>query len=79
MRESRRNVQNIARLQILINNRRERVDVQQRRMRAELTHRQLIAHAPAAATHALNNKDIILVDVRAHAAARYGKGDHQVI
>ena len=37
VRESGRNVQNIARLQILINDRRERVNVQQRRMRAELT------------------------------------------
>jgi hypothetical protein len=79
VRESRWNIEDIARLQIFINDRRERVDVQQCRMRAELTHRQLIAHAPAAAAHALNNKDVILIDMRADAAAGDGEGDHQVV
>ncbi len=53
--------------------------MQQRRMRAELTHRQFIAHAPAAAAHALNNKDIVLIDMRTHAAARHREGDHQIV
>ena len=79
VRESWWNIEDIARLQIFINDRRERIDVQQCRMRAELTHRQLIAHAPAAAAHALNNKDVILIDMRADAAAGDGEGDHQVV
>ncbi len=48
-------------------------------MRAELTHRQLVAHAPAAAAHPLNDKHVVLIDMRTHAAARYREGDHQII
>ena len=62
VRESRWNIEDVARLQIFINDRWERIDVQQCRMRTELTHRQLVTHAPAAAAHALNNKDVILIE-----------------
>ncbi len=48
-------------------------------MRTELTHRQLVPYAPAAAAHPLNDKHIVLVDMRPHAATRDGEGDHQVI
>ena len=79
VRESRWNIEDVARLQIFINDRWERIDVQQCRMRTELTHRQLVTHAPAAAAHALNNKDVILIDMRADTAAGDGEGDHQVV
>ena len=79
VRETGRDVEDIARLKIFINDWLERIDMQQCRMRAELAHRQLIAHTPAAAAHPLDNKDVILVDMRANAAARHGVGDHQII
>ena len=79
VRESRRDVEDIARGQIFVDDRLKRIDVQQRRMRAELTHRQLVPHAPAATAHPLNNKHVILIDMRTHAATRHGEGDHQVI
>ena len=79
VRESRRDVEDIARSQIFVNNRLERIHMQQRRMRAELTHRQLVAHAPAAAAHPLNDKHVVLIDMRTHAAAGHGEGDHQIV
>ena len=36
-------------------------------------------HAPAAATRTLNNKHVVLVQVRTHAATRNGEGDHQIV
>ena len=79
MREPRRNVENIAWLQLFINNPFERIHLKQVRMRTVLFHRHFLAHAPAAATRTLNNKHVVLVQVRTHAATRNGEGDHQIV
>ena len=36
-------------------------------------------NAPAAVAHALDEKDVIGIEMRAHAAASYGIAHHQVI
>ena len=48
-------------------------------MRTELFQGQFIPYTPAAATHPLDNENIVPVDMRANAAARYGKRDHQIV
>ena len=79
MREPRRNIQNIARLHLFINNGFKRVDLQQVRVRAVLFHRHFFTHAPAAAAGTLNDKHIVLVEMRTDAAAGDGKRDHQIV
>ncbi len=79
MREGRGDIEDITRLQLLINDRFKGIDLQQIRVRTVLLHRHFIAHAPAAAAGTLNDKHIVLVEVRTHAAARYGERDHQVV
>lgn len=48
-------------------------------MRAVLFHRHFFPDAPAPTASALDDKHIILIQMRADAAARYGEGDHQVV
>ena len=79
MREPRRDIQNIAGLHLFIDYGFERVDLQQVRVRTMLLHRHLFAHAPAAATGTLNDKHVVLVEMRADAASRNGKRDHQIV
>ncbi|MNC46625.1 hypothetical protein D3C75_956510 [compost metagenome] len=79
VREARRNIQDIARRQIFIDNRLERFHVQQRRMRAKLLQRQFVTHAPAAAPHALDDKYVVLIDMRPYAATRNRERDHQIV
>ena len=79
MRESRRNIENIARLHLFIDDRLEGVNLQQVRMRAVLFHRHLFPNAPAPTAGALNDKHIILIQMRADAASRHREGDHQVV
>jgi hypothetical protein len=67
MRESRRNIENIARLHLFIDNGFKRIDLQQVRMRAVLFHRHFFAHAPAATAGTLNDKHIILIEMRTDA------------
>ena len=71
MRESWRNIENIPRLHLFIDNRLEGVNLQQVRMRAVLFHRHFFPDAPASTAGALNDKHIILIQMRADAAARY--------
>ena len=79
MRKSRRDVENVARLQLFVDNPVKRVNLKQVRMRAVLLHRHFFAHAPAAAARTLNDEHIVLVQMRAYAAARHGEGDHQIV
>ncbi|ABV13051.1 hypothetical protein CKO_01924 [Citrobacter koseri ATCC BAA-895] len=79
VRESGWDIQNIAGLQLFINDGFKRIDLEQIRVRAMLLQLQLLAYAPAAATGSLNDKDIVLIQMRTHAAARDGKGDHQIV
>ena len=79
MRESRRNVENITRLQLFIDNPFKRVNLKQVRMRAVLLHRDFFAHAPAAAARTLNDEHVVLVKMWTYAAARHGEGDHQIV
>ncbi|MNV82304.1 hypothetical protein D3C71_1760300 [compost metagenome] len=79
MRESWRNIENIARLHLFVDDAFERVNLQQVRVRAVLFHRHFIADAPATTASSLNDKHIVLVEVRAHATARNREGDHQIV
>lgn len=59
------------RLHLFIDDRLEGVNLQQVRMRAVLFHRHFFPDAPASTAGALNDKHIILIQMRADAAARY--------
>ena len=79
MRESWWNIEDIAGLHLFINDRLERLHLQQIWVRAVLLKRGFLAHAPATTASTLNDKDIILIDMRANAAARHREGDHQIV
>ncbi|CSS16784.1 Uncharacterised protein [Shigella sonnei] len=48
-------------------------------MWAVLFHLQLFAHSPATTSGTLNDKHVVLIEMRADAAARYRKRNHQII
>ncbi len=79
VREAWRDIENIARLQLFVDDADKRIDLQQVRVRAVLFHRHLFTHAPAATAGALDDKYVVLIQMRTNAASWHGEGDHQIV
>ncbi len=79
MREARWDIKNVTWLQLFINDPFKRINLEQIRVRAVLFHWHFFAHAPATATGTLNDKHVVLIQMRTHAATGNGEGDHQIV
>ncbi|MNC33046.1 hypothetical protein D3C75_814270 [compost metagenome] len=72
-------IENIARLHFFVDDGVERFNLQQIRMRAVLFQGDFFPNTPATAANTLNDKHVVLVVMRANAAAWYRERDHQIV
>ncbi|MNL20471.1 hypothetical protein D3C87_1417200 [compost metagenome] len=79
MRESRRDIQNIAWLKLFVDNAFKRIYLKQIGVWTVLFHRHFLTHTPATTARTLNDKHVILIQMGPNAATGYREGDHQVV
>lgn len=79
MGESRRNVEDVARLHDDVDDRLERLAVQQGGVGGKLIERCGIADPPVAFALALGDEDVVVVDMGTDAAVRGGEAHHHIV